>query len=92
MESRADFQHTPSASAQFKTANEHDGNGEKCEGGEREIMRVKMMARNARKPSNEEVMMTWPTLDDMMMLKNESLALLSGETIRGKEQDVDRRA
>ena len=92
MESRADFQHTPSASAQFKTANEHDGNGEKCEGGEREIMRVKMMARNARKPSNEEVMMTWPTLDDMMMSKNESLALLSGETIRGKEQDVDRRA
>lgn len=55
-------------------------------------MRVKMMARNARKPSNEEVMMTWPTLDDMMMSKNESLALLSGETIRGKEQDVDRRA
>ena len=92
MESCADFQHTPSASAQFKTANEHDGNSEKCEGGEREIMRVKMMARNARKPSNEEVMMTWPTLDDMMMSKNESLALLSGETIRGKEQDVDRHA
>jgi hypothetical protein len=75
--SRADFQHTPSASAQFKTANEHDGNGEKCEGGgdeRREIMRVNMMARNARKDSNEEVMMTWPTLDDMMMSKNESLA------------------
>ena len=77
MESHADFQHTPSASAQSKTANKH---GAECLQDERRrVVKRKAMrpggrsryhgklARNARKGSDEKVMMTWPTLDDIIV-------------------------
>jgi len=53
MESHADFQHTPSASAQSKTANKHNSGKKIVETGE-----------ERKKNSDEKVMMTWLTLND----------------------------